>query len=158
MWEFVGLKDVNDLQKRTMTGKKVKKAPRKRMSPTAKSVLFFGVTAAFLIAMLLWPSPDGNRKSGIELVGEERDVVVYGPELPQNTVGGFPETPVDDSGVLPERTASADAVTYVYASDGQDCYHKSTCKFAYASGHRFTVYEAQLLGYKPCGRCNPPTE
>ena len=146
-------KDVSKLRKR----KKNVKAQRKRMSATAKSALFLGITAVVLIGVLLAPSPKDGKNSGIELYGEDREVEVFGPELPKSTVGSYP-VPLVESVVLPESTASAETVTYVYASDDQDCYHLSTCKFAYASGHRFTVYEAQLLHYKPCGRCNPPTK
>ena len=137
--------------------KKGGKAAKKRLSATAKAALFFGVTAAALIGVLLAPSPDADKLGGVELFGAEPEVEVYGPELPVSTVGSYP-VPVVESVILPESTASTEEVTYVYASDGQDRYHLSTCKFAYASGHRFTVYEAQLLGYKPCGRCDPPTE
>lgn len=137
--------------------KKGRKAARVRLSGTAKAALFFGVTAAVMIGVLLAPSPDANKATGVELFGAEPEVEVYGPDLPQSTVGNYP-VPVVESVVLPESTATTQEVTYVYASDDQDCYHLSTCKFAFASGHRFTVYEAQLLGYKPCGRCDPPTE
>ena len=147
------VKDVSDLRKRN----NAKKAPRKKMSMTAKSALFLGIMVAVLAGVLLTPSPKDGKGGGIELHGEEREVAVYGPELPKSTVGNYP-VPVEKSVVLPETSGTTEEVTYVYASDDQDCYHVSTCKFAYASGHRYTVYEAQLLGYKPCGRCNPPTE
>ena len=124
---------------------------------TVKSALFLGITAAVLLGVLLAPSPSDGKKSGIELYGEDREVEIYGPELPQSTVGSYP-VPIVESVVLPEDSGKTSTATYVYASDGQDCYHDATCKFAYASGHRFTVYEAKLLGFKPCGRCNPPTE
>ena len=137
--------------------KKSGKTVRKKLSPTAKSALFLGVMAVALIGVLLAPSPDDNKVGGVELFGAEPEVEVYGPELPESTVGSYP-VPVVESVVLPDSTATVEEVTYVYASDDQDCYHLSTCKFAFASGHRFTVYEAQLMGYKPCGRCDPPTE
>ncbi|MBR2700293.1 MAG: hypothetical protein IKE76_17060, partial [Clostridia bacterium] len=50
----------------------------------------------------------------------------------------------------------ANDVHYVYAADGAECYHEYECKFAFASSQRLTVYEAYHLGFKPCGRCNPP--
>ena len=135
---------------------KARKTKRRRISTTAKSALFFGITAAVLIAVLLAPSPKDGKNSGIELYGDDPAAEIYGPELPQSTVGSYP-VPIVESPIL-EDSGETEEVTYVYASDDQDCYHLSTCKFAFASGHRFTVYEAQLLGYKPCGRCNPPTE
>lgn len=141
------------LPKRT----KAKKAPRKRLSAMMKTVLFVGFAAAVLVGVLLAPTPGSGRKSGVELFGENPEVEVYGPELPQSTVGGYPVAKVE-SVVLPDSSETQDDTLYVYASDNQECYHLSTCKFAFASGHRFTVYEAQLLGFKPCGICEPPTE
>ena len=120
-------------------------------------MLFAGIAAAVLIGVLLAPSPKDGKNSGIELYGENPEIEVYGPELPQSTVGSYP-VPIVESVILPESTGSEEAVTYVYAADDQERYHLSTCKYAYASSHRFTVYEAQLLGYEPCGKCNPPTE
>ena len=122
-----------------------------------KSVLFVAVAAVAFGAVLLVPSPTRNGKGSIELFGEDLEVEIYGPELPEGTMRAYP-VPIVDSVILPESTESAQTTTYVYAADGQDCYHLSTCKFAYASGHRYSVYEARLMGYKPCGRCNPPTE
>ena len=135
--------------------KKARKSTRRRISTTAKSALFFGITAAVLIAVLLAPSPKDGKNSGIELYGDDPQAEIYGPELPQSTVGSYP-VPIVESPIL-EDSGETKEVTYVYASDDQDCYHLSTCKFAFASGHKFTVEEAKLLKYKPCGRCNPPS-
>ena len=136
---------------------KSRKPAKRGLSAMMKASLVFGIGAAVLIGVLLAPSPDVERKSGVELHGDVMEVEVFGPALPQSTVGSYP-VPVVESVVLPAATESADTHTYVYASDDQECYHKETCKFAFASGHKFTVYQAQLLGYRPCGRCNPPTD
>ena len=123
----------------------------------SKAALILGVGAALLLGVVLAPSPNAGKKSGVELYGDDPYLEVFGPELPQSTEGSYPVLVVD-SVVLPESTASTVAKTYVYASDDQKCYHLGTCKFAFASGHRFTVQEALMLGYKPCGRCEPPTD
>lgn len=133
------------------------KAAKKRLSAMAKAMLVFGAGVVFLAAVLLAPSPKIGTKSGVELYGDDPYLEVFGPELPQSTVGSYP-VPVVESVVLPEATASTVTKTYVYASDDQECYHIETCKFAFASGHKFTIEQAQMLGYRPCGRCNPPTE
>ena len=146
-------KDVDELRKRTKGGK----TARRKLSTMAKSVLIFGIGAVVLAGVLLVPTPKDGKNSGIELYGEDREAEVYGPELPQSTVGSYPK-PVVDSPFIDDSDEEVEETVYVYASDDQDCYHLSTCKFAYASGHRFTVHEAKLLGYKPCGRCNPPPE
>ena len=149
---YVVTKVVKNLPKRT----KVKRSA-KRLSATMKTVLFLGFAAAVLVGVLLAPTPGSGKKSGIELFGENPEVEVYGPELPQSTVGGYPVAMVE-SVVLPDSTEEVDSTLYVYASDDQECYHLSTCRFAFASGHKFTVYEALLSGFKPCGICNPPSD
>ena len=122
-----------------------------------KSLLFVGIAAVVLVAVVLAPSPKDGKNGGIELYGESPEVEIYGPELPKSTVGSYP-VPIVESVILPEKSGSDETVTYVYAADDQERYHLPTCKYAFASSHRFTVYEAQLLGYGPCGKCNPPTE
>ena len=149
---YVVTKVVKNLPKRT----KVKRSA-KRLSATMKTVLFLGFAAAVLVGVLLAPTPGSGKKSGIELFGENPEVEVYGPELPQSTVESF-FVPAVESVILPEATDSGVRVTYVYAADDQECYHDALCKFAFASSHRLTVREAQMMGYRPCGRCNPPTE
>lgn len=134
-----------------------RKASKRKHSSMLKPAIFVGIAAAVLLGVVLAPSPNSGKKSGIEYYGEDMEVEVYGPELPQATVGSYP-VPVVESVVLPEATDSPVDTIYVYASDDQECYHLPTCKFAFASGHKFTIAEARLLGYKPCGRCNPPLE
>lgn len=137
--------------------KGARKAAKKKRSTLLVPAIFLGVMTAVLVGMLILPSPDSGKLSGVELFGEEPDAAIYGPELPQSTVGNYP-VPYVKPVVLPEATDSGDEEIYVYASDDQKCYHLPTCKFAFASGHRFTVAEARLLGYKPCGRCDPPLQ
>ncbi len=149
----VGERGVRNLRKR----KGARKAARKRRNPLLMPALFLGIATIILVGVLLVPSPQSGKLSGIELYGEDPEVEVYGPELPKSTVGSYP-VPVVESVVLPESTASTEETIYVYASDDQECYHLPTCKFAFASGHKFKISEALLLGYKPCGRCNPPTQ
>ena len=107
-----------------------------------------------MIAFFLIPSADNAVRGNIELVGSEKQAGVYGPSLPTAMVTGAERE--NASSVL----VGVDAVVephYVYAAKGAECYHESDCKFAYASSQKITVYEAYYLGYKPCGRCNPPT-
>lgn len=154
----ISMNDVEERGERALRKREEGRNPAKRKrSPMLKPALFFGIAAAVLLGVVLAPSPNSAKKSGVEFYGEDMEVEIYGPELPQSTVGSYP-VPVVESVVLPESTASAVETVYVYASDDQDCYHLPTCKFAYASGHKFTIAEARMLGYKPCGRCNPPLE
>ncbi len=113
-----------------------------------------GLLAAALAAVLLWPSPYTRPHGGIELYGDNMSVEIYGPQLPENIVGGY-TTVANDSGVLADSSAD-DETLYVYALEGADNYHMPTCDYAYASAQRLTVYEAYYLGYKPCKLCEPP--
>ena len=108
--------------------------------------------AVLLLGVSLLPSADNRVNGGIELVGSDRAVDVYGPELPTAMVTGYT---VNSTGSVLAPIEESE-VEYVYAASGAECYHTYECKFAYASSLKLTVYEAHFLGYKPCGRCNPP--
>ena len=109
------------------------------------------VMMALVIAVIALPAP-ARTSGGIELVGGHPEVEVYGPELPKNIVSGYTND-TTQSIIVP---VEENNIHYVYAADGAECYHEYECKFAYASSQRLTVYEAYYLGFKPCGRCNPP--
>ena len=115
-----------------------------------------GITAAMaaaLVAVFVVPTPTANRfTTGIQMVADKPEVEVYGPALPNLIVQGY--TRENTGSIIVDQVASD--VHYVYAADGAECYHEYECKFAFASSQRLTVYEAYHLGFKPCGRCNPP--
>ena len=168
------LKDVWDLQQRSRNRKK---ANRRNSSYNRKTllwlVLFFPVgfgrmlssacswhrgvkyavsclACALVAAVMIAPSPYVQHQGGIHLYGDENAAEPYGPDLPETIVGGY-VAPVIQSVFLPE-AEEGEGITYVYATDSQENYHTGTCQFAYASGHKMTVYEAYFLGYTP-GRC-----
>lgn len=115
-----------------------------------------GVVFAALAAVLIVPSPYQPVQGGIELYGEDPEVEVYGPVLPETIVGGY-TAPVIQSVVLPPVDENAvDDTVYVYASEGQANYHTTTCKFAYASAQKLTLYEAYYLGFTPGKCCDAP--
>lgn len=115
-----------------------------------------GITAAMaaiLVAVFIIPTPTADKFStGVQMVADEPEVEVYGPALPALIVQGYTR---ENTGSIIVDEVSND-VHYVYAADGADCYHEYECKFAFASSQRLTVYEAYHLGFRPCGRCNPP--
>ena len=109
--------------------------------------------AALLLALVVMPIPNNSRAlGGVQLVSDEPEVEIYGPAIPATTMPAYTNSPGDSIIV----DAESEDVHYIYAADGAECYHEYECKFAYASSHRLTVYEAYFLGYRPCGRCNPP--
>lgn len=116
-----------------------------------------GLTFALLAAVLIFPSPYQRVQGGIELYGEDPEVEIYGPELPETIVGGY-TAPVIQSVVLPAEDENAvDDTVYVYATKDQKNYHMGTCKFAFASAQRLTLYEAYYLGYTPGKCCDAPS-
>ena len=125
---------------------------RRNWRTSTKAALTAAAAAVLTAAVLLLPSADSRVSGGIELVGRERDVEVYGPALPTAMVPGYTASSTDSV----FSAAQEDETEYVYAAKEAQCYHRSTCKFAYASSQKLTPYEAYYLGYKPCGRCNPP--
>lgn len=149
---FIELKDVTALQNR----KQGRKSAKKRRSSMKKTWLLFGFAMAALVAVMVVPSPDMNRQGGITLYGEDPEVEVYGPVLPETIVGGYTQ-PTIQSVVLPEKDPNADnGIVYVYAAPEQKNYHMGTCKFAYASGQELTLYEAYYLGFTPGKCCDAP--
>ena len=115
-----------------------------------------GITAAMaaiLVAIFVIPTPDTAKyETGVQMVAGKPEVEVYGPALPALIVPGYTK---DSTGSIIVDEVASD-VHYVYAADGAECYHEYECKFAFASSQRLTVYEAYHLGFRPCGRCNPP--
>lgn len=111
---------------------------------------------ALVAAVLLVPSPYPTGKGGVELLGDDPEVEIYGPALPETIVGGY-TAPVIESVVLPlEDENAADDTVYVYAAEDQTNYHLASCKFAYASAQKLTLYEAYFLGYTPGKCCGAP--
>lgn len=115
-----------------------------------------GITAAMaavLVAIFVVPTPTADKfTTGVQMVADKPEVEVYGPALPTLIVPGY--TRENTGSIIVDHMAND--VHYVYAADGAECYHEYECKFAFASSQRLTVYEAYHLGFRPCGRCNPP--
>lgn len=123
--------------------------------PMAVKYTVSGLMLAALAVAFVLPSPYSAPVGGLELYGNKPEVEVYGPVAPENYVPGYVAA-ITDSGVLPASEEDGQSRLIVYATDDQDCYHLYTCKFAYASARRLTVYEAHLLGLDPCKLCEAP--
>lgn len=134
--------------------KKGRSGASRRRGGSRRILVFLALATAALVGVLVYPSPYNARRGGIELYGESPEVEVYGPEAPANIVGGYTE-PVIQSVVLPEQSEAEEAL-YVYASEEQKNYHLSTCRYAYASSKKMTLYEAYYLGYTPGKCCDAP--
>ena len=115
-----------------------------------------GFFAAILIALLAYPMPELRPRSGkVEIVGIQREVEVYGPELPDVLPDQSTYRYNASDSIVASRDGSEE-VEYVYAAPGAYNYHRYECKYAYASSQALTVYEATFLGYTPCKLCRPP--
>lgn len=132
-----------------------RKNAKKRRAGITRTVVSFGVVMAALVAVIVVPSPYAKPMGGVVLYGEDKEVEVFGPKLPETIVGGYTQ-PVIQSVVLPEKGEEESETIYVYASENQKNYHLGTCKFAYASGSELTLYEAHFLGYTPGKCCDAP--
>lgn len=125
---------------------------RTRWSNNARYCLTGLAVASMVLIVALLPSPDARVNGGIELIGREKKAEIYGPDLPTAMVTGY-IAPVDESVFVQEEDEKE---IYVYAVPGEEYYHLSGCKYAYATAQKMTLYEAYFLEYKPCTQCNPP--
>lgn len=132
---------------------KGRKTHRSKYS-TRRLLIALGAASAALIALLVLPSPDAAAPSGIQLVGAEPQADIYGPELPKNMVEGYTSPLVKSVLSQEEEVAGPE---YYYALEGKKTYHMPTCRYAYASAKRMTLYEAYFLGYKPGNCCEAPS-
>ena len=82
---------------------------------------------------------------------------VFGPALPADYDPASYYVKTADDTLLAGSTEDDTVYVYASATEGSTYYHTSTCKYAYASSKRMTLYEAYMLGYTtPCKLCNPP--
>lgn len=170
-------KDVSDLQKQ----KSVRARKKRRMSYNAKTRLWLvlcypvgltrmwrarcswslgkkyavsSIALVVLLAVMLAPAPKNVHRGSIELYGEDPEVEVYGPVLPENFISGVQT--VSTASVIVRDEDRVDDTVYVYASKNGKAYHVSGCEHYYDGMQKLTTYEAYYLGYVPCSSCNPP--
>lgn len=59
--------------------------------------------------------------------------------------------------VLVSPALAADGSTLVYTTRTGECYHRYSCSSLSKSCYETTFSQAVADGYRPCGRCHPPT-
>lgn len=59
--------------------------------------------------------------------------------------------------VLVSPALAADGSTLVYTTRTGECYHRYSCSSLSKSCYETTLSQAVADGYRPCGRCHPPT-
>jgi hypothetical protein len=123
-------------------------------------ILKSGVTALFAAVALLivfYPSPERAEATKVVLVGPKPEAEVFGPALPESYDPASYYVETSDGTLLAGNVEDDTVYVYASAAEGSTYYHTSTCKYAYASAKRMTLYEAYMLGYRtPCKLCNPP--
>lgn len=112
--------------------------------------------AALICVIALWPTPEQNYGTRVTLVGKEKDIAIFGPELPTGyDYSLYPPNPTDNN-LFAEEVVDDTVYVYVNSGAGSTYYHTLECEFAYASD-RLSLYEAYMMGYTtPCGKCLPP--
>lgn len=59
--------------------------------------------------------------------------------------------------VLVSPALAADGSTLVYTTRTGECYHRYSCSSLSKSCYETTLSQVVADGYRPCGRCHPPT-
>ena len=102
------------------------------------------------------PPTRGN--GGVRMVGAEKDVAVYGPELPAALQTVAPNEALIVGGSTPVLTQTPEVeTTYVYANDTGVYYHLSDCKYVSNYSRKYELPVAYYNGYLPCQECGAPT-
>ena len=116
--------------------------------------LISSIALVVLAAVMLAPAPQNVHRGSIELYGEEPEVEVYGPVLPQSYVARTTNSAAQS--VIVRNEDIVDDTFYVYASRNGKGYHLKSCEYYYDGSQKLTVYEAYFMGYRACSTCNPP--
>lgn len=112
---------------------------------------------AVALSIVFFPSPERAEATKVVLVGTKPEAEVFGPALPEGYNPADYYIMTSDEFVLANDGEDDTVYVYASASEGSTYYHTPTCKYAYASAKRMTLYEAYMLGYRtPCQFCNPP--
>lgn len=119
------------------------------------------VTACFvaltLAVLLPLTSPPDRLPGGVHMVNAERDVEVFGPELPEaldTNYIGYGTVSISNGPVFTEEEIAEP--TYVYANDNGQFYHRLDCEYVQWYSKKYTLPVAYYSGYGPCEKCQPP--
>ena len=114
---------------------------------------FVALTVAVLLPQTL---PPRNLPGGVEMVGAQREVEVYGPELPASldeNYAGYGA--VDSAAPVFAQVEEVDQV-YVYANDNGSYYHRVDCQYVAWYSKKYTLPVAYYSNYLPCEVCDAP--
>ena len=101
--------------------------------------------------------PAGTSSGCVRMVSAERDVEVFGPELPEAldaNYTGYSAVTSSNGPVFSEETTTQ--TTYVYANDNGKFYHNLDCEYVQWYSKKYALAVAYYNGYTPCEKCMPP--
>ena len=128
--------------------------------PAVKGLVTACFAALTLAVVLPLTSPPERTPGGVQLVGAQRDVEVFGPELPEALGASYAQLSLISSGEGPllTQTQSPQTQTYVYSSRSDLYYHLRSCPSAQRTlDQQMTLAVAYYSGYEPCPVCQPET-
>lgn len=129
-----------------------------RWNLALKGLITVCILAAVTFILLPITSPP-TVSGGVKMVGAEKDVRIFGPELPEamdeNFVGYGSVT--SSQGPLFAEDDAGSSVVYVYANENGEYYHKLNCKYVAWYSKKMELPVAYYSGYSPCEECGAPT-
>ena len=129
-----------------------------RWHPAIKALVTTGFVALTVAVLLPLTMPPTRGTGGVHMVGVEKNVAVYGPELPAAMDGGYAGYGVVSGASAPVFSDAPETeVTYVYANDNGQYYHRLDCKYVAYYSRKYELPVAYYNGYLPCQECGAPT-
>ena len=129
-----------------------------RWHPAVKGLVTTCFAALTLAILLPLTSPPERLPGGVYMVSAERDVEVFGPELPEAldaNYTGYSAVTSSNGPVFSEETTTQ--TTYVYANDNGKFYHNLDCEYVQWYSKKYALAVAYYNGYLPCVECGAPT-
>lgn len=120
------------------------------------TVLRCGITACvvLLTGFILLPYTNPPSQSGgVQLVGAEKNVEVFGPELPVALDANYINYDVSTNLSPALSDVEIQTESYVYTNDTGKYYHKLNCSYVAWYSSKLTAAVAHYSGYLPCRDC-----
>lgn len=131
---------------------------RCKWSRAVKSAISMGFALLLIALVLPQTQPPERVTSGVQMVGLKPSIEVYGPEpddsLPEIQI----YNPLREDAVRLITPAPTPEPIMVYCNDSGRFYHTQECRYVKKRTPDVTLSQALDAGYKPCEKCNPPTE
>ena len=125
--------------------------------PLAAKCAVSAVLVLLVLAIILpQTAPKQKASGGIQLVGREPSVEIFGPELPasvEESLANYDSILYNSATSVPVVTPEPE--TYVYVAERGKYYHTAKCKYYQTASRKLTLYEAFFTNYQPCPQCNP---